>query len=89
MVGIDFGVVLPFCRQVVEGEDRRNGANRHACAAINAFHRINIELRFFGKLRFFILAGMDAINRAGIHSRSVFDSDARLCNYVCHIPSLD
>src|SRR5690348_11391938 len=84
MVGVDCGVLLPFFRQVIESEDRRNWANRDACAAINAFHRIYVQLRLLAKLGLFIFARMDAINRAGIHTRSVFDSDARLCNYVCH-----
>src|SRR5581483_6333790 len=40
--GVLLGVVSPLLRQIVQSEDRRNRAHRHAGAAIDAFHRIDV-----------------------------------------------
>src|SRR5690242_17809120 len=52
----------PLLRQIVEGEDRRYRANRHAGAAVDAFYGIDVEhLRV--RVGRFILLGVNAIDR--------------------------
>src|SRR6185437_3968466 len=80
---VDLHVVLPLVRQVVGCIDGRHRADWHTGAAVDALHRINIEL-----LRSFVLrfpfARMDAVHGAGIHASSVFGPDARFSNDVGH-----
>ena len=42
---VDFGETRPLFRQIIQGEDGGNGANRDARAAVDALHGIDIELR--------------------------------------------
>src|ERR1700704_4322780 len=80
---IDLRIFLPLFRQIVESEDCRHGANRHTGAAINAFHRIDIQ-HLLGSELVGILLGMNAIHRAGVNAGGIFGSNARLGNYVGH-----
>src|SRR2546425_12437577 len=75
--------MLPLLWQIFERKDGRNGADRHASAAINAFGRMDVKLRLALEIRF-VLARMDAIHRADIHARGVFCADARFGNHVSH-----
>src|ERR1700730_11304550 len=78
-ISIDGGKALPFLGQVFEGEDGRHRANRDASATIDAFRRINVELLFAFELRL-VLAGMDAIDRANVHTSGVFCADTGFGN---------
>src|SRR2546429_4666361 len=42
---VQFRVVLPFFRQIIERKNCEDGTNGHTGSAIDALHRINIELR--------------------------------------------
>ena len=42
---VQFRVVLPFFRQIIERKNCGDGTNGHTGSAIDALHRINIELR--------------------------------------------
>src|SRR6185312_12882075 len=83
ILGVLFRISLPFFRQIVQRENRRDGTHRHAGAAIYAFNRVDEELVSPFKLRF-IFFGVDAVNRAGVHTGTIFRPDARLCNYIGH-----
>ena len=41
---VQFRILLPLLRQVIQYKNRRNGADGNAGAAIDAFHGINVEL---------------------------------------------
>src|SRR3984893_19106041 len=73
----------PLLRQIVQRENGRDRTHRNAGAAIDAFHRIDVEHLFLAERRLIFL-GMNAIHRAGVHTGGVLGSDARLCNHVCH-----
>ena len=75
--------VGPLLRQIVEGEDRRDRADRHAGAAVDAFHRIDVEHRLRPRTWVFLL-WVDAIDRASVHAGRVFHADTRFRNYVSH-----
>src|SRR5208282_1526554 len=77
------GELVPLLRQIVEREDSRYRAHRHAGTAVDALHRIDVEQRHRSILGI-ILLGMNAIHRTRIHARRVFGVDARLCDHVCH-----
>src|SRR5262252_2862918 len=79
VLGVLLGIGLPFFRQVVESKNGRDWADRHASAAINTLHRVDIQHLRTSKLRF-VLLGMNAIHRAGVYTRRVLGPDARLCN---------
>ncbi len=81
--GVPLREVAPFFWEVVEREDRRNRANRHTGAAIDAFHRIDVD-QFFTSELLFILLRVDAIYRARVDASRVFGSDAGFSNYVSH-----
>src|SRR6267154_700425 len=85
-VSVDRRIALPFFREVFEGEDGGDGTDRDAGATIDAFGRINIELFFVFKLRL-VLAGMDAIDRADVHTCGVLGADAGFGNHVSHATS--
>ena len=80
---VALGEGLPLLRQVIEGEDRRDGADWDARAAINALNRIDIEHLFRG-VSFLILLRMNAIDRTSIYAGGVLSPDAGFCNHVCH-----
>src|SRR5215472_5586407 len=83
VLGVLLGEGLPFFRQIVESENRRDRADRHASAAVDALHRIDVQHLCAFKLRF-VLLRMDAVHRACIHAGRVLGSDTRLCNHICH-----
>src|ERR1700688_4874877 len=41
---VQLRILLPSLGQVIQRKNRRNGADGNACAAIDAFHGINVEL---------------------------------------------
>src|ERR671922_890523 len=82
-VGVDGREAGPFLRQILESKNGGHGGKRDAGAAIDAFRRGGVQLRFRGKLRL-IFARVDAIHRADIHTGGVFCADARLGNHVSH-----
>ncbi len=62
---------FPLLGRIVEGENRRDGADGHADAAIDAVHRVNVGLQDRLEARTAvvigcILLGVDAIDGAGI-----------------------
>lgn len=71
----------PLIGQIVKCENGRHGADRNACATINAFHRIDEELLRLAEFRL-IFAWVNAIDRAGVHARGVLDPNARFGNYI-------
>src|SRR5467141_1516608 len=80
-VSVDRRIALPFFREVFEGEDGGDGTDRDAGATIDAFGRIKIELFFVFKLRL-VPAGVNAIDRADIHTCGVLGADAGFGNHV-------
>ena len=89
VVGVLLDIGVPFLRQVVQCKDRRNGADRNASAAVNAFDRVDEQLvhRIEPRPAIFVLRvlfRMNAIDRAGVHACSVFRSDAGFGNDKGH-----
>src|SRR5258708_23427515 len=75
-VAVQGGVLLPLCRHVFLGEDGRDGALRFARAAIDALVRVDVQ--HVGPL-------VDAIHRAHVYTRAIFDVDARLGDHIRHL----
>src|SRR6266478_5360636 len=89
IVGVLLDVGVPLLGQVVQREDRRNGTNRNAGAAVDALNRVDEELvyRIEPRPAVFVLRvlfRMDAIDRAGVHAGGVFRSDAGFGNDIRH-----
>src|SRR6266852_3940126 len=89
VVGVLLDVGVPLLGQVVQREDRRNGADRNAGAAVDALNRVDEELVYRIELwpAVFVLRvlfRMDAIDRAGVHACGVFRSDAGFGNDIRH-----
>ena len=80
---IHFSEMCPLLRQIIQREDGRNRADWHARTTIDAFNWVDVELRH-GVVIHLVLLRVDAVNRAGIHTRCVFRADARLGNNVRH-----
>src|SRR6267378_1211880 len=85
-IGVDWREAVPLFGKIFERENGGHGADGNASATIDAFGRVNIELRF-GLERRFVFAGMDAVHRANVHARGVFCADARLGNHISHSAS--
>ena len=68
-------------RHLVEREDRVGRARRNACAAVDAFARIDVHLRRLLEARL-VAARMDAVDGTGLNAQLVFD--AVVGDYVCH-----
>src|ERR1044071_8951116 len=83
-IGVDLGEVFPLLRQIVFGEDRLHGTGRLARATIDAFIRVNVEQFGSFKLRF-ILARMNAIDRANVYTCRVLRPYAGFCNNISHL----
>jgi hypothetical protein len=81
--GIPGGKIGPFLRKIIKRENRGYGTDRHTRATIDAFYRIDIQHLFRFEL-LGVLLWVDAINRAGIDTGSVFCANARFSNYVSH-----
>src|SRR6266511_2133851 len=75
--------VLPLFRQVVDGEDGRDRADRNAGAAVDALDRVDIDHLLFGESGLIFL-GVNAIYRACIDAGGVLGSNAGFCDYVGH-----
>src|SRR6266852_8622606 len=82
-IGVDWGEAIPLFRKIFERENSGDRANGYASAAIDAFGRVDVQLRLSLERRF-VLARMDAVHRTDIHTRGVFCADARLGNHVSH-----
>lgn len=87
IISVDFRKAAPLFRQIIQRENRRNRANRHTRSAIDALHRIDIDHVVLGEAGFVFL-GVDAIDRASVHTGAVLRADTRFCNDVCHLCSL-
>src|SRR5437879_4785949 len=85
-VGVHGGELLPLLRKIFKSENRSHRANRDASAAIDAFHRIDVEHRF-GLVGRLVLARVDAVHRTDINTRGVFGVDARFGNHISHANS--
>jgi hypothetical protein len=84
---VQFLEVGPFFRKIVTGIDRGYRADWNASAAVDALNRIDEEL-LEGIAAGLIGLGVDAVHRAGIHTRPVFGADAGFRDYICHLKSL-
>src|SRR6476661_5487887 len=73
----------PLLREIVQREDGRDWADRHAGAAIDALYRVDVK-HFFGSVLRVILFRMNAIHGTCVHAGCVLGSDARFCNHVSH-----
>ena len=80
---VALGVSLPLLRQIVEGKNRRNRANRNTRAAVDALNRIDIQHLFLGEC-FLVLLRVYAIHRTRIHARRILCADTGFCNHICH-----
>src|ERR1019366_10623035 len=80
---VELGEVLPLFRQIIQGKNGGDGADRDARAAVNALDRIDVKHRHFGEVRL-VLAGVDAVNRANVHAGGVFGVDTRLSDNIRH-----
>ena len=78
---VQLRILLPLLGQVIQRENRRDGADGDAGAAIDAFHGINVELGnvveccsavVIGR----VLLGVYAIHGAGIDAGGVLRPDA-------------
>src|ERR1700733_7942315 len=76
--------VGPLLRQVVLREDCRHGAGGNAGAAVDALDRIDKEL-VSRSVTVFVLLGVDAIDRTGVHTGGVLGADTGFCNDVSHV----
>ena len=85
---VQFRVLLPLLGQVIDRKNRRDGADRNAGAAIDAFHGINVELGnvvegcpsvVIGR----VLLRVYAIYGAGIDTGRVLYPDAGFGNDIC------
>src|SRR5262245_38918239 len=79
----DIGRPLPRC--LVEGEDRLNRTGRHTRPTVDALVGMNIKHFGRGKARF-VLARMNAVDRADVDAGRILGAYARLADDVCHWP---
>src|SRR5947209_8592102 len=86
-----FGVLFceagPLVRQIIQGENGGNRADRDARATIDTFDGVDVDHIVLAE-RGFVLFGMNAIHRASINTRRVFGSDTGFRDYVCHDPPI-
>src|ERR1700722_697316 len=83
ILGVERGESVPLFRQVIEGEDGRDRANRNTGPTVDALYRIDIE-QFRSRVGGFVFLRMNAIHRARVHTSGIFGVDARFSNYVGH-----
>ena len=83
IAGVLISKSSPFFRQVVGRKDGRDWAYGHTGAAIDALHRIDVELFLFGVRRLVFLR-VDAVNWARIHTGGVLGADTGFCDYIGH-----
>src|SRR5580704_13678108 len=79
--GVLLRKVSPLLGQVILGKDGGNRARRHASAAVNALDRIDEQLLRIGET-VFVLLGVNAIDRTGVHTGGVLGADTGFCNDV-------
>src|ERR1700687_6311581 len=65
-IGVDRREAISLFGKIFERENSGHRANRYAGATIDAFGRVNVQLRLGLESRF-VLAGMDAVHRANVH----------------------
>jgi hypothetical protein len=87
ILSVTLGVFVPFLRQVIQREDGGDRANRHAGAAINALHRVDVKHGNIGEVGF-ILSRVDTIHRANVYARGVLGVNTGFSNYISHRRSL-
>jgi hypothetical protein len=81
--GVLFGEVSPFLREIVLGEDCRDGACWDTCAAVDALDGVDEEL-IGGVVFAFVLLGVNAIDRTGVYAGAIFGADTGFCNDISH-----
>jgi len=89
VAGVLLNVGVPFLGKVIQREDRRNWADWHARAAVNALDRVNEKLVNLFEPRTTVVVlcvffRMDAVHWAGVHTSRILCSDTRLCNDEGH-----
>src|SRR5215471_1020187 len=89
VVGVFLNVRVPLLGKVIEREDRRNRADWHARAAVDALHRVNEELVNLFELRaavfvLCVLFRMNAVHWARIHTGRILGPDTGFRNNICH-----
>jgi hypothetical protein len=82
-IGVDGRETIPLFRQILERKDGGHWTDRDARSAIDAFRGMDIQLCFALELCL-ILARMDTVHRAHIHTSGVFCADARLGDDISH-----
>src|SRR5450755_4729306 len=75
---VDFRIALPLLGHFALGVDRGDRARSDTGAAVDARRRIDEE-------HFVFVAAVDAVDRAHVNARFVFDGDARFANNVGHV----
>jgi len=88
---IQFRILLPLLRQIVQRENRGYRADWDTGATIDAFHGIDVELgntveRSAAVVIGRVLLGVDAIYGTGVDAGGVFGSDAGFGNDIGHRP---
>jgi hypothetical protein len=83
MVGVDLGMVFPLFRKIIQSEDCGHGADWDTSATIDALGGIDVELSFGCEL-VFVLARMNAVDRASIHTSGIFGSNTRFSDHIRH-----
>jgi hypothetical protein len=88
---VQFRILLPLFRQVVQYENRGYRADWNTGATIDAFHRINVELGNTVEcgttvVVVRVLLGVDAVYGTGVNAGCVFRSDAGFGNDIGHRP---
>src|SRR6185437_10562057 len=84
MAGVLGLVIGPLLGQVVTGIDRRDRADRNACATVDALDRIDKQLLGVG-VAVLILLRVDAVYRAGVYASRVLCPDTRFRNHISHL----
>ena len=88
---VQFRILLPLLRQVVQRENHGYRADWDTRATIDAFHRINVELGNAVECGATVvvsrvLLGVDAIYGTGVDGGGVFGSDAGFGNDIGYKP---
>jgi hypothetical protein len=84
-VGVDLNKVFPLVWSRGLLENRFDGADRFASAAVDALFRVDIELVFLLEFFGLVFGRMDAIDRTDIDAGGIFDVYARLSNDIGHL----